>query len=61
MLWLALWAVAETLAIRQAGEVVNTIHGLEGARGPAPGFWRWVRGEPNPARPVPLEPGGRPR
>jgi len=45
VLWLVLWTAAETLTIRQAGEVINQIHVLRPSEGAAVGgFWAWLQG-----------------
>ena len=49
ILWLVLWTGAETLTIRQAGEVINQIQALRPSeRSVASGFWAWLR-EDDPA------------
>ena len=45
VVWLLLWAVAETLTIRQAGEVVNAIQALTPDPGAPAGFWSWLRSD----------------
>jgi ABC-type multidrug transport system fused ATPase/permease subunit len=45
VLWLVLWTAAETLTIRQAGEVINQIQALRPSeRAAAGGFWAWIEG-----------------
>jgi ATP-binding cassette subfamily B protein len=45
VLWLVLWTAAETLTIRQAGEVINQIQALRPSEGAiAGGFWAWLQG-----------------
>lgn len=45
VLWLVLWTAAETLTIRQAGEVINQIQALRPSEGAAVGgFWAWLQG-----------------
>jgi len=44
VLWLVLWTAAETLTIRQAGEVINQIQALRPSEGAdASGFWAWLQ------------------
>lgn len=42
ILWLVLWSITETLTIRQAGEVVNVIQGIERSPAAVDGFWAWI-------------------
>jgi len=54
VLWLVLWAAAETATIRQSGEVINAIQRLEVAKGVesgvAPSFLEWLQSDDAPTR-----------